>query len=140
MAKICIIDGQGGGIGATLVKYIKKGYGERVELVALGTNPIATAQILRAGADSGASGENAIRLAVWKADCIIGPIAITWANAMLGEVTPAIAEAITSCPAPKILIPLSQERIDIVGIIREPLPHLVERVVNERLPEIMKAG
>lgn len=115
-------------------------YTNTLELVALGTNTIATAQILRAGADSGASGENAICLAVPKADCIIGPIAITWANAMLGEVTPKIAEAITSCPAPKILIPLSQERIDIVGIIREPLPHLVERVVNERLPEIMKAG
>ena len=60
MKRICIIDGQGGGIGATLIKYLKEAYGESVEIIGLGTNAIATAQMLKAGANRGASGENAI--------------------------------------------------------------------------------
>jgi len=80
--RICIIDGQGGGIGATLIKYLKAAYGESVELIALGTNAIATSQMLKAGANKGASGENAICRTVAEADCIVGPIAITWANSI----------------------------------------------------------
>ena len=134
--RICIIDGQGGGIGATLIKYLKDAYGESVVLIALGTNAIATAQMLKAGANKGASGENAICRTVFQVDCIIGPIAVTWANAMLGEVTPKIAEAVTSSPAVKILIPLSQENIEIVGVVKEPLPHLVQEAVK-KLKEVV---
>lgn len=137
LKKICIIDGQGGGIGATLIKYIKEANGESVELIALGTNAIATAQMLKSGANKGASGENAICRTVYEVDCIIGPISITWANSMLGEVTPRMAEAITSCPALKILLPLSQERIELVGISREPLPHLVQAVIAGKLKEVL---
>ena len=135
--RICIIDGQGGGIGATLIKYLKEAFGESVVLIALGTNAIATAQMLKAGANKGASGENAICRTVFQVDCIIGPIAVTWANAMLGEVTPKMAEAVTSSPAIKILLPLSQESVEIVGIIKEPLPHLVQEAV-EKTKEVMK--
>jgi hypothetical protein len=136
--RICVIDGQGGGIGATLIKYLKEAYGESVELIGLGTNAIATAQMLKAGANRGASGENAICRTVYEADCILGPISITWANAMLGEVSPKMAEAITSCPAPKILLPLFQERrIEIVGLAREPLPHLVMAAVEGKIKEIL---
>ncbi len=135
--RICIIDGQGGGIGATLIKYLKEAYGESLVLIALGTNAIATAQMLKAGANKGASGENAICRTVFQVDCIIGPIAVTWANAMLGEVTPKIAEAVTSSPAVKILIPLSQESVEIVGVAREPLPHLVQDAV-ETIKEMIK--
>lgn len=134
--RICIIDGQGGGIGATLIKYLKEAYGESVVLIALGTNAIATAQMLKAGANKGASGENAICRTVSKVDCIIGPIAVSWANAMLGEVTPKIADAVASSPAVKILIPLSQENIEIVGVVKEPLPHLVQEAV-EKLKEVI---
>jgi len=134
--RICVIDGQGGGIGATLIKYLKSAYGESIELIALGTNAIATAQMLKAGANRGASGENAICHTVPLADCIVGPIAITWANAMLGEVTPRMAEAVTSCPALKILLPLSQERTRIVGIVNEPLPHFVQRLVEKEIKEV----
>ena len=134
--RICVIDGQGGGIGATLIKYLKGAYGETIELIALGTNAIATAQMLKAGANRGASGENAICHTVPLADCIVGPIAITWANAMLGEVTPRMAEAVTSCPALKILLPLSQERTRIVGIVNEPLPHFVQRLVEKEIKEV----
>ncbi|MFH1992137.1 MAG: DUF3842 family protein [Pseudomonadota bacterium] len=136
--RICIIDGQGGGIGATLIKYIKEAYGESVELIALGTNAIATAQMLKSGANKGASGENAICRSVAQAECIIGPIAITWANAMLGEVTPKMAEAVMSSPAIKILLPLSQESVEIVGLQKEPLPHLVRAVVEEKIKEVLK--
>ena len=138
LKRICVIDGQGGGIGATVIKYLKETYGETVELIALGTNAIATGQMLKAGANKGASGENAIRRTVLEADSIIiGPIAVTWANAMLGEVTPKIAEAVTSSPAIKILLPLSQEKVEIVGVAKEPLPHLVQEVM-QKTKEVLK--
>jgi hypothetical protein len=136
-SRICVIDGQGGGIGATVIKYLKKAYGEQLELIALGTNAIATAQMLKAGANKGATGENAILRTVDNALCIVGPIAITWANAMLGEVTPLMAEAVTSCCATKILLPLHQEHVEIVGVIKEPLPHLVEKAVEEKIKEVL---
>jgi hypothetical protein len=135
--RICVIDGQGGGIGATLIKYLKATYGESVELIALGTNAIATAQMLKAGANRGASGENAIVQTAAGADCIVGPIAITWANAMLGEVTPKMAEAVTTCSAIKILLPLSQERVEIVGVVKEPLPHLVQELAEKKIKEVL---
>lgn len=136
--RICVIDGQGGGIGATLIKYLKEAYGETVELIGLGTNAIATAQMLKSGANRGASGENAICRTVATADCIIGPISITWANAMLGEVTPRMAEAVMSSSAIKILLPLTQERVEIVGVAKEPLPHMVQVVVEEKIKEVLK--
>ena len=134
--RICIIDGQGGGIGATFVKYLKEAFGETVELIALGTNGIATARMLKAGANKGASGENAVCYTAPRADLIVGPISVTWANAMLGEVTPKMAEAIMSSPARKILLPLSQEMVEIVGTSQEPLPHLVQQAV-ERIKEVI---
>ena len=124
-------------MGATLIKYFKETYGESIELIGLGTNPIATTQMLKAGANKGASGENAICRTVANADCIIGPIAITWANSMQGEVTPKMAEAVTSSPALKILIPLYRERFEIMGVVKEPLPHHVQEAV-EKLKEVIK--
>jgi hypothetical protein len=133
--RICVIDGQGGGIGTTLIKYLKTAYGERIELIALGTNAIATSHMLKSGANKGATGENAIARTVRSADFIVGPIAITWANAMLGEVTSKMAEAVMSSPALKVLLPLSQEQVEIVGILNEPLPHLVKNAVEEKIKE-----
>jgi NAD(P)-dependent dehydrogenase (short-subunit alcohol dehydrogenase family) len=135
--RICIIDGQGGGIGGALIRHLKEAHGESVELIGLGTNAVATAQMLKSGANRGATGENAICRTVFQADCVVGPIAISWANAMLGEVTPRMAEAITSCPAPKVLLPLSQEEIAIVGLVKEPLPHLVQEAVAGKIKEIL---
>lgn len=137
LKRICIIDGQGGGIGATLIKYLRGAFKENVELIALGTNAIATAQMLKAGANKGASGVNAICRTAPQADVIVGPIAVGWANSMLGEVTPKMAEAVTSSEALKLLLPLSQERVEIVGVQNEPLPHLVQEVV-ERIKEVIK--
>jgi hypothetical protein len=137
MKRICVIDGQGGGIGATLIKYLKEAYGESVEIIGLGTNAIASAQMLKAGANRCASGENAIAQTVLTADLIAGPISITWPNAMLGEVTPKMAEAVMTCPVKKVLLPLTQEPVVLVGLVSEPLPHLVRRAVKEKIQEVL---
>jgi hypothetical protein len=132
------VDGQGGGIGSTLIKYLREAYGESIELLALGTNAIATSQMMKAGANRGASGENAIVRTVAEADLIVGPVAITWAHAMLGEVTPRMAESVMASSAPKILLPMSQERVILVGMQREPLPHLVKTLVEEKIKEVLR--
>ena len=136
MIKICIIDGQGGGIGATIIKRIKERFGESVDIIALGTNAIATSQMLKAKANRGASGENAIVQTVKQADFIIGPIGIMMANAMMGEVTPRIAEAVSSSPARKYFLPLSQENAEIVGTAAIPLPHLIDELMDKYLKDI----
>ena len=130
MKKIGVIDGQGGGIGSTIIKKIKELYGETVEVVALGTNAIATAQMLKAGANRGASGENAIVQTIKNVDVILGPLGIVIAHAMMGEVTPGIAEGVAGSPAAKFLLPLSQENVTIVGVARLPMPHLIEELIS----------
>lgn len=129
--RICVIDGQGGGIGASIIKNIIEIYGESVEIVAVGTNAIAVSQMMKAGAERGASGENAIVRTAAEADMIIGPIAITWANAMMGEVTPLIAQSVMSASALKILLPLNRERVVIAGMYKEPMPHMIKFLVDE---------
>jgi len=135
MKRICVIDGQGGGIGSAAIKKLKVFFGESMEIVALGTNAIATAQMLRAGANRGASGENAIIQTVARVDAVIGPISIIMAHAMMGEITPKAAEAIALSPAKKVLIPLSQENIEIAGLPSTPLPHLIDALIQENLKE-----
>ena len=136
--RICVIDGQGGGIGAALIKRLKEVYQEAHEIIALGTNAVATAQMMKARANRGASGENAIVRTVPTADVILGPLSIVLANSMMGELTPRMAEAIASAPAPKLLLPLTQEKVEIAGLVPEPLPHLVEKIVSERLKEYLR--
>ncbi len=138
MKKICVIDGQGGGIGSTIIKKLKELFQETIEIIALGTNAIATAQMLKARANRGASGENAIVQTVKTVDIIIGPVGIIIANAMMGEVTPEIAKAVATSPAKKFLIPLTQENIEIVGMSSVPLPHLIEDMVEVNLKQILK--
>jgi hypothetical protein len=135
--RVCVIDGQGGGIGSTVIKYLRTAHGESIEVIALGTNAIAASQMLRAGANRCASGENAICHTTESVECIIGPVSITWANAMLGEVTPRMAEAVTSSQAVKLLLPLFQENAEIIGVVSEPLPHLVQELVEKRLKEVL---
>ena len=138
MKKICVIDGQGGGIGSTIIKKLKELFQETVEIIALGTNAIATAQMLKARANRGASGENAIVQTVKTVDIIIGPVGIIIANAMMGEVTPEVAKAVATSPAKKLLIPLTQENIEIVGISSVPLPHLIEDLVEVNLKQVLQ--
>ena len=140
MKKICIIDGQGGGIGSAVIKKLKETFGEKIETIALGTNAIATAQMIKARANRGASGENSIVQTVQKVDAIIGPVSIIMAHAMLGEVTPAMAEAVSQSRAKKILLPLSQENVDIVGIADMPLPRLIETLIENNLEFFIDDG
>ncbi len=133
MKKICVIDGQGGGIGSAIIKKMKDTFGESIEIIALGTNAIATAQMIKARANRGASGENSIVQTVQLVDVIIGPIGIIMAHAMLGEVTPAMAEAVSRSPARKILLPLSQENIEIAGVEKIPLPRLIDELIEQNI-------
>ena len=133
MKRVCVIDGQGGGIGSAIIRKLREAFEERIEVIALGTNAIAAAQMLKARANRGASGENAIRQTVLKVDIILGPIGIVLANAMMGEVTPAMAEAVAASPAPKLLLPLSQENVAVVGASPLPLPKLVDELIEMHL-------
>ena len=131
-----VMDGQGGGIGAAIIKGIREKIQDEIEILALGTNSIATSRMMKAGANRGATGENAIVRTCGKVDIIVGPLAILMSNSMMGEVTPRMSEAVCSSEAKKVLIPLTQERVEIVGISGEPLPHLVNKAVN-RIQETM---
>jgi hypothetical protein len=135
--RICVVDGLGGGMGAALIRRLKEVYLEEHEVIALGTNPLATAQMMKARANRGASGENAIVHTVPTADFILGSISIVLANAMMGEVTPRMAAAVASAPGRKILLPLTRAKVEIIGVTVEPLPHLVDKVVTERLKELL---
>jgi len=129
--KIAVIDGQGGGIGKVLTEKIRKHFGDTVELLVLGTNAVATALMIKAGADDGASGENAIIYNAAKVDVIVGPLGIVVPCAMLGEITPRIAEAVASSPAPKLLLPLTRGNLSIVSSKPEPLPHLIVELIDQ---------
>ena len=136
---VCVIDGQGGGIGSTIIKKIKDHFGESVEIIALGTNAIATAQMLKARANRGASGENAIVRTVARADVVVGTLGIMLAHAMMGEVTPKMAEAVTACAAAKLILPISQENVAVIGASDDPLPHLVDTLVVDHLKPLIGA-
>lgn len=126
--RIAVIDGQGGGIGKVIVEKLKEGgLSNDVQVIGLGTNSAATISMLKAGADIGATGENAIIYNSHKVDIIIGPIGIIVANAMMGELNPKMAKAISESSAIKILIPLNKCSIEIVGVNEESLPQLIEK-------------
>ena len=129
MKTIAVIDAQGGGLGSYIIKSLREHLGESIELIALGTNSTATCAMLKAGANKGATGENAILWNAARVDIITGPLSIVLANSMLGELTAKMAEAISSSPARRILLSLNQEHVDIVGVEKEPLPHLIDKLV-----------
>ncbi|MCE5284610.1 MAG: DUF3842 family protein [Pelosinus sp.] len=127
--RIAVIDGQGGGIGKLIVEKIRKGLSEDVELLALGTNALATSAMLKAGANQGATGENAIVQNTSEVDIIAGTMGIVVAHSMLGEMTPKMAEAIGKSKATKLLLPINRCGIMVIGTDDEPLPHLVDKLV-----------
>lgn len=134
---IAVVDGQGGGIGKVIVEKIRACFGTDIEILALGTNALATSLMLKAGANDGASGENAVVFNAPKVDVIIGSIAIISANSMLGELTPLMAKAISDSNAKKILIPLNRSNIQVVGVKNEPLPHYID-LITEKLKTVME--
>lgn len=114
--RIAVVDGQGGGVGKALVEKLRQSFGKGVYIIALGTNSLATSLMLKAGADTGATGENAIAVNARKVDAIMGALGIISADSMLGEITPAMACAIGQSDAQKILVPINKCNLSVAGI------------------------
>ena len=135
---ILVIDGQGGRMGSLIVEKIKaSGIAEKI--TAIGTNSIATSAMLKAGADRAATGENPVIVNSKRADFIIGPIGIIAADSLLGEITPAMANAVASCSAFKILIPTGRCNRYIAGIQDIPLGGLIDAAVHTLKEDLAKA-
>ena len=130
VCRVLVVDGQGGGIGSQLVKMMRPVLPEHGELIAVGTNSLATNAMLKAGASRGATGENAVLFNAARADVILGPIGIVAANGILGEVSPKMAEAISGAEAKKILIPSSACGIEVAGTEECRLEEYLRRAVQ----------
>ncbi len=133
--KIVVVDGQGGRLGALVVAGIVSEH-LPCDLLAIGTNSAATAAMLKAGASSGATGENPLLVACRNADCIIGPIGILSADSLLGEITPAMAVAVGQSAAVKLLLPVSHCNNQVIGVRPMSLNDLAREAV-ERLKELL---
>ena len=129
--KIMIIDGQGGRMGSLLTEKTKNAAIPGAQIYAIGTNSIATAAMLKAGADYGATGENPVLVNSRDADYIIGPLVIMAADSLLGEVTPAMAVAVGQSSAMKILLPVNKCNHHVVGVSSEySMSELAEQAVR----------
>lgn len=124
--RVMVIDGMGGRIGQEIVQRLRSAFGERIEVLAVGTNSTATSAMLKAGANRAATGENAVRVTSRQADILVGPLSVLIPNSMMGEVTPGMAEALSECTARKVMLPLTNPRLDLVGTTKAPLPHLLD--------------
>ena len=133
--RIMVMDGQGGGVGRSLVEELRSRYPE-AELVAVGTNATATANMMKGGTANGATGENAVIYNCSRVDAIVGPIGIVMANAMLGEITPRMSEAVASADVPILLIPMSRCNAQVMGVENRKLAdHIGEAA--EKLAEML---
>ena len=127
---ILVMDAQGGGIGKQVVAAVRKRF-PAVTITAVGTNTAATSAMLRAGADEGATGENAVVVCCRRADVIIGPVGIVIADALLGEVTPRMAVAVGQSAAKRILIPVNHCTNFIVGVAELGMQRLMDAMLTE---------
>ncbi len=123
-AKVLVIDGQGGGLGRQLVSALAAACPE-AELTAVGTNSLAANAMLKAGASRAATGENAVVVNCRRADIIVGPIGIVIADALLGEITPAMAAAVCQSGARRVLVPINHCENYVVGVPDQPVSQLV---------------
>ena len=128
--KVLIIDGQGGGFGRAIIEALRaKGY--TGEVLAVGTNALATSAMLKAGASAAATGENAVRVCAKTADVIAGPIGIVLKDAMMGEITGAMAAAVAESPAKRVLVPVQRCDTRIAGADGAPLQALLDDAVRQ---------
>lgn len=135
--KIVVMDGQGGGMGKAVVEQLRAQLPEQT-LLAVGTNSLATLAMLRAGATQGATGENAVIVNAAHADLIIGPIGLVLADALMGEVTAAMAAAVGSSPAHKILIPTVRCQVTVAGTEKLSPTAAVTEAVREAMERIAR--
>lgn len=131
--KILIVDGQGGGLGHGLLEALVEAKVPTEDILALGTNSAATSNMLKGFNVKGATGENAIVYNCQNADVIVGPIGIVMPNAMLGEITPKMAEAVSSSNAKRVLIPMNKWHASIVGLANKKRQELIAEAVTEVL-------
>ena len=127
--KVVVIDGQSGRMGQLLIDRMRNA-GLSCEILAIGTNALATAAMLKAGADAGATGENPVLVACRTADIITGPIGILSADSLLGEITPAMSVAIGQSAAKKVLLPVNQCSNIVVGTQSLSLSKLMDEAVD----------
>ncbi|WP_066497629.1 DUF3842 family protein [Abyssisolibacter fermentans] len=127
---VAVIDGMGGGIGSKIVSALRDELPSYVEIYALGTNSAATSAMMKSRANKGATGENAVAVSIRNASVIIGPVSIMMPNAMMGEITPRIAESIMLADGLKILLPIMQENYEIVGLENKPILLLIKDAVE----------
>lgn len=128
--KILVIDGQGGQLGGQIVKELRAKFSD-IQITAVGTNASATAAMIKAGASKGATGENPVIVACRKADVIIGPIGIVIADALMGEVTPAMAVAVGQADAARILIPMNKCENMVAGVSNLSTSVLIQDAVSK---------
>lgn len=128
--RVLLLDGQGGGMGAQLVKLLRPRLSADCEILCVGTNVLATNAMLKAGADRGATGENAVIYNAGRADLIVGPLGVILANGILGEVSPAMASAVSGADAAKILIPSSGCGVFIAGAEDCRLDEYLQKAVD----------
>lgn len=130
MKTVLVIDGQGGRIGKLLIEGIKAS-GQSAEVLAVGTNGIATAAMLKAGAEKGATGENAVIVNARRADVIAGPLGIVIADSLMGEISPAMAAAVGQSDAVKVLVPINLCSSIVVGTEGRPMKELIALAVEQ---------
>ena len=128
--RVLIIDGQGGNMGRQLVEQLLLQSNITLEVTVVGTNAIATAAMLKAGADRGATGENPVLVACRHADIIVGPIGILSADSLMGEITPAMAVAIGQSSARKLLLPVNQCSNLVAGVPPMSLKELMDKAAE----------
>lgn len=129
-ARVLVLDGQGGGLGRQLVAAIRAACPE-AELTAVGTNSLAANAMLKAGAPRAATGENAVVVNCRHADVIVGPIGIVIADALLGEITPAMAAAVCQSNAKRVLVPINHCENYVVGVPEQPISQLVNAAAQK---------
>ena len=128
--RILVINGQGGNLGCQLIKLINEQL-SNVEIHAVGTNSMATNNMLKTGTVIAATGENAVIVGCRKADIIVGPIGIVIADALMGEITPEMAKAVGQSNAKRVLIPVNKCDTLIAGIGNVPMATLLQDAVDK---------
>jgi len=127
---VIVVDGLGGGIGAQLCAKIRHVFDSNVEIVALATNSAAAERMIKAGADRGASGENAVRVSIGTGQFILGPIGIVLPDSMMGEITPGMAQSVMAAEGKKILLPVSQPHFILAGTTSLSLSKIVDEALS----------